>query len=109
MYAFATSSYTTVVITAVFNAYFVAVIAGNAPWATFAWTAALAASYALILITGPLIGAWADVHAAKKKLLFLSTLGCVAFTALLWFASPGSVALSLALIVLSNYFFGTGE
>ena len=38
MYDFANSGYTTVVITAVFNAYFVAEVAQNAPWATFAWT-----------------------------------------------------------------------
>ena len=44
MYDFANSGYTTVVITAVFNAYFVSVVAGNAPWATFAWTAALSVS-----------------------------------------------------------------
>ena len=31
MYDFANSSYTTVVITALFNTYFVAVVAGNAP------------------------------------------------------------------------------
>ena len=31
MYDFANSGYTTVVITAIFNAYFVAVVAGNAP------------------------------------------------------------------------------
>jgi UMF1 family MFS transporter len=109
MYDFANSGYTTVVITAVFSAYFVSVVSNNAPWATFAWTAALSVSYALILLTGPLVGAWADAHAAKKKLLFLSTVGCVAFTALLYFASPGAVALSLLLIVLSNYFFGAGE
>ena len=109
MYDFANSAYTTVVITAVFGAYFVAVVCANQPWATFAWTAALSLSYAAILVSGPLIGAWADVHAAKKKLLFLATLGCVASTAALWFASPGAVLLSLALIVLSNYFFGTGE
>jgi UMF1 family MFS transporter len=109
MYDFANSGYTTVVITAVFSAYFVSVVSNNAPWATFAWTAALSVSYALILLTGPLVGAWADAHAAKKKLLFLSTVGCVAFTALLYFASPGAVALALLLIVLSNYFFGAGE
>jgi UMF1 family MFS transporter len=109
MYDFANSGYTTVVITAVFSAYFVAVVAGNAPWATFAWTAALSLSYAAILVTGPLIGAWADAHAAKKKLLFVSTVGCVVFTALLYFALPGAVALALTLIVLSNYFFGSGE
>ena len=109
MYDFANSGYTTVVITAVFGAYFVGVVTGGTPWATFAWTAALSISYALILLTGPLIGAWADAHAAKKELLLFSTVGCVLFTALLALVSPGQVALALALIVLSNYFFGTGE
>ena len=109
MYDFANSAYTTVVITAVFGAYFVGVVAANAPWATFAWTAALSVSYAAILLTAPLIGAWADAHAAKKRLLFLSTIGCVAFTAALYFVGPGMVALALVLIVVSNYFFGAGE
>jgi MFS transporter, UMF1 family len=109
MYDFANSGYTTVVITAVFSAFFVSVVSQNAPWATFAWTAALSLSYALILITGPLVGAWADKHAAKKKLLFLSTIGCVVFTAALYYASPGGVALALVLVVVSNYFFGVGE
>jgi UMF1 family MFS transporter len=39
MYDFANSGYTTVVITAVFAAYFVGGIAQKAEWATFAWTA----------------------------------------------------------------------
>jgi UMF1 family MFS transporter len=109
MYDFANSGYTTVVITAVFGAYFVGGVAQAKPWATFAWTAALSVSYALILVTGPLIGAWADAHAAKKSLLFASTVGCVAFTAALALVGPGEVALALAFIVVSNYFFGTGE
>lgn len=109
MYDFANSGYTTVVITAIFNAYFVSVVAGNQPWATFAWTAALAVSYAAIMITAPVIGAYADAYAAKKKLLALTTIGCVVFTALLAFAGPGSLWLAIPLIVLSNFFFGSGE
>jgi UMF1 family MFS transporter len=109
MYDFANSAYTTVVITAVFGAFFVGSIAENKPWATFAWTAALSVSYAAILLTGPLIGAWADAHAAKKPLLFATTIGCVAFTGLLFFVTPGQVALALGLLILSNYFFGAGE
>src|SRR5216117_4090410 len=101
MYDFANSGYTTVVITAVYGAYFVSAISQNAPWATFAWTAALSVSYALILVTGPLVGAWADAHAAKKKLLLLSTVACVVFTALLAAVSPGEVALALVLIAAS--------
>ncbi|OGA74481.1 MAG: MFS transporter [Betaproteobacteria bacterium RIFCSPLOWO2_12_FULL_65_14] len=109
MYDFANSGYTTVVITAVFGAFFVSIISENRPWATFAWTAALSVSYALVLVSGPLVGAWADAHAAKKKLLLLSTIGCVLFTAMLWLVAPGQVALALALVALSNYFFGIGE
>lgn len=109
MYDFANSGYTTVVITAVYNAFFVAVIAGNAAWASFAWSAALAVSYAAIMLTGPLLGAYADQHGARKKLLLLSTIGCVLGTALLAWASPGQVALAMALIALSNFFFGSGE
>jgi MFS transporter, UMF1 family len=109
MYDFANSAYTTVVITAVFGAYFVGVVSENAPWSTFAWTAALSVSYALILFTGPLVGAWADAHAAKKPLLFATTVGCVAFTAALYFTQPGAVLVALLLLILSNYFFGAGE
>ncbi|HXF66728.1 MAG TPA: MFS transporter, partial [Burkholderiales bacterium] len=108
-YDFANSGYTTVVITAVFNAYFVAEVAGGAPWATFAWTAALAASYALIVVTAPVIGAYADAHAAKKRLLAAATAGCVLFTAGLALVGRGDLALGVALVVLSNFFFGTGE
>lgn len=109
MYDFANSGFTTVVITALFNAYFVAVVAGDAPWATFAWTAALSVSYALIIATAPLVGAYADQHAAKKRLLAISTAGCVTFTAALWFAQPGALALAIVCVILANFFFGTGE
>src|SRR5688572_11418421 len=109
MYDFANSAYTTVVITAVFGAYFVAGIAGKADWATFAWTAALSVSNALVLLAGPVLGAWADAHAAKKRLLFLTTVGCVLATAGLALASPGAVAIALAFVIVSNVFFGLGE
>ncbi len=109
MYDFANSGYTTVVITAIFNAWFVSTIAANAPWATFAWTAALALSYAAIIVTAPFVGAWADLHAAKKRVLAWTTAGCVLFTAALALPGPGDVALAIVFIALSNFFFGTGE
>jgi UMF1 family MFS transporter len=109
MYDFANSAYTTVVITAVFGAYFVSVVSEGKPWSTFAWTAALSVSNALVLLAGPVIGAWADAHAAKKRLLFLTTVGCVLATAGLALASPGAVAVALAFVIVSNVFFGLGE
>ena len=109
MYDFANSGYTTVVITALFNAYFVAVVAHDQPWATLAWTLALSVSYGLIIITAPAIGSYADAHANKKQLLMITTIGCVAFTAALYWVRPGDVVLAMTLIVLSNFFYGTGE
>lgn len=108
MYDFANSGYTTVVLTAIFNAYFVAVVAGNAPWATFAWTAALSLSYAVVIVTAPVIGAYADLRANKKRLLLFTTVGCVLGTAALAFAGPGDVAIAVAGVVISNFFFCTG-
>jgi UMF1 family MFS transporter len=109
MYDFANSGYTTVVLTAVFSAYFVGGVAGGAPWATLAWTSALAVSSLIVMFTMPAIGAYADLHAAKKRLLVLSTIGCVAATAALAGAGPGQVVWALAAIVLSNVFFSYGD
>ncbi len=109
MYDFANSGYTTVVITAVFAAYFVGGIAQKAEWATFAWTAALSISYAIVMLTMPSIGAYADLRGAKKRLLAIITAGCVASTAALALAGPGSVAMAMVLIIVSNTFYSWGE
>lgn len=109
MFDFANSGYTTVVITAVFSAYFVAVVAAGADWATLAWTLALSLSYALVVVSAPVLGAWADLHARKKELLIIVSLACIAGTAALAWCGRGDVALALALIVLTNTAFSTGE
>jgi UMF1 family MFS transporter len=109
MYDFANSGYTTVVLTAVFNAYFVGVVAGNASWATLAWTSALALSSAVVMLTMPSLGALADLRAAKKRLLAFSTLGCVLATAMLATAGPGDLWLAAVAIVVSNIFYSYGE
>ncbi|MGJ7603670.1 MFS transporter [Variovorax sp. LT1R20] len=114
MYDFANSGYTTVVITAVFAAYFVGGIAKGAPWAAFAWTAALSISYAIVMLTMPAIGAWADLRGAKKRVLVIATTGCVLATAALaltprFAGASGSVALAMALVIVSNAFYSYGE
>ena len=109
MYDFANSGYTTVVITAVFAAYFVGAVANQAEWATLAWTSALSVSYAIVMFTMPAMGEWADRHAAKKKLLMAVTAACVVSTAALAWVGPGQVLLALILIVISNTFYTYGE
>ena len=113
MYDFANSGYTTVVITAVFAAYFVGGVAQGAAWATFAWTAALSASYALVMVSMPAIGAWADRHGAKKRVLMMATGGCVVATAALAltprFTGANAVVLAMVMVIVSNTFYSYGE
>ena len=66
-YDFANSGYTTVVTTAVFSAYFVGVVAGNASWATFLWTFILGLSNLAVMLTMPAIGARVDARARARR------------------------------------------
>jgi UMF1 family MFS transporter len=113
MFDFANSGYTTVVLTAIFNAYFVGVVAGDGPdrsgTATLLWTMATSIANALVLLSAPVIGAIADHGARKKQFLFVTTAGCVLFTALLATVGPGEVVLAMVLLVLSAFMFHTGE
>ena len=114
MYDFANSGYTTVVLTAIFNVYFVNIIAGGADKslqaeATLLWTVAIAIANGLVLLSAPVLGAIADHLAAKKRLLLASTLGCVIATALLSLAGAGDVALAMTLLIIATVMFSTGE
>jgi UMF1 family MFS transporter len=107
-YDFANSGYTTVVLTAVFNAYFVRVVAGGAEWGTLAWTLALSVSYLIGMFLMPPMGAYADVHARKKQMLLVVTVGCILGTAALAWVGPGDLALALVAIAVSNFCFAAG-
>ena len=109
MYDFANSGYTTVVLTAVFNAYFVSVVAQGAAWGTLAWTLAIAASSLIVMITLPAVGAHADLRASKKRLLGFCTVACVLGTLALVDAGPGDLWLAVLAIVVSNVAYSYGE
>lgn len=106
---FANSGYTTVVLTAVYNAYFVSVVARNADYATLAWTLVIAASNIFSMIAMPAIGAMADARASKKRWLFVMTAACIAATAGLMFTHEGTIALAAVLIIISNFAYNVGE
>ncbi|MGZ0018160.1 MFS transporter [Nitrosomonas sp. wSCUT-2] len=111
MYDFANSGFTTVILTAIFNAFFVGVIAAGqgSGDATLLWTLAMAVANGLVLLTAPVIGAIADYSGAKKRFLAATTIGCVVFTALLYFAGPGDIALAMGLVILATFMFSSGE
>ena len=106
---FANSGYTTVVLTAVFNAYFVSVVAADAPWATFLWTLIIAVSNAVGIFVMPVVGAIADASAQKKRWLFGATAICILGTAGLAFCGPGTIVLAAVMVILSNLGYNVGE
>lgn len=113
LYDFANSGYTTVVLTTIYNAYFVSTIAMhngfNTADGTLIWTLAIAAGNLLVLLSAPVVGAYADIYHARKKLLGISTLGCVGFTALLALPEQGDVLMAVTFLIISYIMFATGE
>ncbi|HKJ70543.1 MAG TPA: MFS transporter [Gammaproteobacteria bacterium] len=108
-YDFANSGYTTVVTTALFNMYFVRVVAGGADWGALAWTGALSAANALVLLAGPWVGQSADESGRIKPWLAASTALCVAGTLALASVGPGEVVWGGAVVVVATVGFGLGE
>jgi UMF1 family MFS transporter len=109
MFDFANSSYTTVIITAVFNAYFVQAVVNQANRGELLWAVTLSLSYFLVMIFGPVFGAMADYTQKKKQFLFATYLLCVVFTALLFFVKPGYVVLAMVFVILSNCGYSASE
>ena len=71
-YDFANSGYTTVVLTTIYSAFFVAVVAGQADGLgegtpTLLWTSAIALANLIVLLSAPVLGAIADYRACKKQ------------------------------------------
>ncbi|MFW6181529.1 MAG: MFS transporter, partial [Spirochaetota bacterium] len=109
MFDFANSSYTTVIVTAVFNAYFVQVVVDQGNRGELLWAVALSISYLLVMLLGPVLGAMADYAGAKKRFLLGTYLLCVVFTGLLFLVKPGYVVPAMLFVVLSNFGYASGE
>ncbi len=113
MFDFANQAYTLLIITVVFGELFTTAVVGDRGddfrLANLLWSLALALSYLLVVVTGPLCGAVMDYQASKKRFLFASYLATVFTTAMLYFVTPGYVVLGLLLIVVSNYAYSMGE
>ena len=95
MYDFANSSYTTVVVTFIYSAFFVNYIVPPelAHLKNTFWSIAVALSTALAIILAPFVGVLCDFSGNKKQFLAWCTLASVLGTAGLFFVDPGQVGL----------------
>lgn len=111
LYDFANSSFTTLIVTVAYSVYFVQVVAGPSAGSGTAervWFWGYAGSMLVVAILSPVLGAWADARAAKRRLLVASTLLCIACTSLLSFVKEGDVWLGLLLFGVANIGFDLG-
>lgn len=113
MFDFANQAYTLLIITVIFPVLFTTVIVGDAEsdyrLGNLLWSVALAVSYFLVVLSGPVFGAIMDYSAMKKKFLFYSYLLTIISTILLYFVEPGLIVLGVLLIIVSNFAYSIGE
>lgn len=98
---FANSAFGTLVLTFVFNTYFVKVIAPSETEGTTLWGNTVAIASVVIALLSPMLGAAADAFGWKKRFLVVSTaIACVAIAAL-YFPVKGDVGWGLLLFGLA--------
>ncbi len=111
MFDFANSSYTTVITTAIYAPFFVDRIVPPEMAANknSYWALAISLSTIIAIVLSPLIGAICDYSGQKKRYLVTSAIVCSVGTAMLFFVSPGSITLGIALIAITNAAFMLSE
>ncbi|HSL68629.1 MAG TPA: MFS transporter [Longimicrobiales bacterium] len=101
-YDFGSSAFNTLMVTFIFNYYFVRVLVGDEQYGTVLWTRAINASAVIVALISPVLGAIADFSARKKLFLVLFALQSILFTTLLFFVGPGAAIPALLLFLIAN-------
>ena len=100
-YDFGNSAYAAVVLLAVFSAYFEGVVAEGRD-GSLLWGISVGIAMLIVAITSPFLGAIADYSGSKKKFLLFYTVLSVLFTAVLFFATAGRVALAMICFIIAE-------
>jgi UMF1 family MFS transporter len=109
-YDFANSSFTTIIVTVVYSAYFIKqVVGGSDGLGEQLWGRAVAVSMTLVALTAPVMGAVADYSRSKKKLLFINCYLTVIFTALLYFVNKGDIFIGMLFFIIANFGFNSAN
>ena len=101
LYDFGNSAYASVVLLAVYSAYFQKQVVGGAEGSRL-WGLTISVAMIIVAIAAPIMGAIADFSGAKKRFLFFFTTISVIFTALLFFTHKGTVALAILFFLLAE-------
>ena len=101
LYDFGNSAYASVVLLAVYSAYFKGEVVGGAE-GTRMWGLALGIAMLVVAVISPILGAIADFAASKKRFLLVFTVMACLFTAGLFFAKPGALVIGMSFFILAE-------
>ena len=108
LYDFANSSFTTLIVTFIYAAYFTKAIAENEIIGTALWSRAVSLTALFVAFASPIMGAIADKSNLRKTFLVFMTYICVFGSIMLYFAMPGEVMKALTWFVIANIGFELG-
>ena len=100
-YDFGNSAYASIILLAVFSAYFKNTVVGGAE-GTRLWGIAVGIAAVAVALISPILGTIADFTKFKKKFLFAFTVLSVVFTALLFFVREGDVFSGMLFFILAE-------
>jgi UMF1 family MFS transporter len=108
LFDFGNSAYAAVVLLAVYAAYFKQSVVGTAQGSAL-WGLSLTISMLVVAIISPFLGALADYSGRKKVLLFVMTAISIIFTGLLFFVQKGDIILGMALFIVAEIGYRSGQ
>ncbi|MBF0590546.1 MAG: MFS transporter [Nitrospirae bacterium] len=108
IYDLASSSYRAIIMTVVYPVYFVNMVVGNTGGSgDMWWGRVISLSMAIVAVTAPVVGAFADYGGIRKRFMAASTLTSVIAIAALYVVKPGMVFYGFVLVVIANIGFET--
>lgn len=105
LYDFGSSAFNTLMVTFIFNFFFVKVMASDVDTGTVIWTRALNISAVIVALISPVLGAAADYSGRKKHFLVFFGAISVLFTSILFFVDPKSVLPAIIIFIVANTAF----
>ena len=108
MYDFGNSVYASVILLAVYSAYFKGTVVGGAEGSRY-WGIAVGIAMLVVAIISPFLGAIADFSASKKRFLFIFSAITWVFTGLLFFVEKGDVFTGMLFFIIAEIGYRSGQ
>ena len=108
LYDFGNSAYASVILLAVYSAYFKGTVVGGADGSRY-WGIAVGIAMLTVAVISPFLGAIADFSASKKRFMFLFSAITWVFTGLLFFVKEGDIFIGMLFFIIAEIGYRSGQ